>query len=119
MVQIFLVAVGTPVPPTGSNQNLQVIVQYDAYPLETGWILFGAASGVIFSESYASITTDNYLANRTALVTPDEYFFIITDSASDGLSDIGNYQVYVDGSVVGSGSSFNDFATVAFSVPFA
>jgi hypothetical protein len=113
--------VGTPVPATGSNQTVQVVVQHGYFPLETGWILFGAASGVVLSQARNSVSTPDQLVDVSASVAPDKYLFIITDSVGDGLdgSPTGSYQVNVNGTEVrsGGGNTGFFFEKVEFTVP--
>jgi hypothetical protein len=113
--------VGTPVPATGSNQSVQVVVQHDRFPGETGWILFGAASGVVLSQTRSSVSTPNQRVNVSASVVPDKYLFIITDSFGDGLdrTPTGSYQVNVNGTEVrsGGGNTRFYFEKVEFTVP--
>jgi hypothetical protein len=100
--------VGTPGPATGSNQTVQVLVEHDDNPRETGWILFGAASGAILSQDAGAVFSKNLQVNVSATVAPDKFLFIITDSIGDGLSDIptGDYQVNVNGTEVRSDGGF-------------
>jgi hypothetical protein len=60
--QSYSFTIGTPVSATGSNQTVQVVVQHDTFPSQTGtgWILFGAASGDVSSQDQDSVSQINF-----------------------------------------------------------
>jgi hypothetical protein len=103
MSRSYSFTIGTPVPAIRMNQTVHVAVQQDTLPIETGWILFGGASGVVLLQNRRSVSTTNLPVATSASVAPGKYLFVITDSRGDGLSasPIGQWEVNVNGSVAG------------------
>jgi hypothetical protein len=81
-----------------------------------------APFGIELFQGIGSYTISNGIVSRTKSLSPGTYTFLIIDYISDGICcsyGNGSYDVSLNGSSVGGGSSFRNFATVTFTVPGA
>jgi monoamine oxidase len=112
----------TPTPPTsgglcgGSQHLFELNLLTDDYPEETSWQLFDKDSAKLVA-SGDDYTDRTKLYKETFCLENGNYEFIISDSYSDGICcDFGNgeFTVYLDGQLVGSGGAFGGSKTVSF-----
>jgi hypothetical protein len=110
--------VGTPAAATGTSKSVRVVVKHDTTPDETGWILFGAARGVVLSQDALSGVSENALVDRSATVPPGYYVFVITDIVDGICCDYGNgyFEVYIGNTRIKRGDRFRYQVVTPFTV---
>jgi trypsin len=114
-----------PAPPTtnsaAGSYRVDVIVQHDGFPEETGWTLKDYSGKVLLSQGTGSYTTPNGRVSKSVSVPDGLYVFEMSDNAGDGICCTygrGFYRVKINGVNVVSGarsfSSKSDTFLVGF-----
>jgi len=107
----------TPTPPTACNgSQLTVQVTPDNYFSETEWTVTNESGDVVMSNPTLSA---NQLSTSSECLSEGCYFFLITDTYSDGICCIygdGSFSVIRDGTEILSGTDFGASADVDFCV---
>lgn len=120
----------TPAPPTPTVTNpgvintgdiaVDIFIQHDSYPEETGWTLTDDATGqVLASQAAESFRVIGGVVDVTVKVAPGSFTFALTDAFNDGLCCAygnGSFSVTVAGDTVASGSRFGSSVTESFVV---
>jgi hypothetical protein len=105
----------TPAPappaPTPGLSEVEVIVQHDNYPGDTGWTLKDSNGAVLLFQNTGSYQTSNGQVSRTVSVPDGTYEFEIKDSYDDGIccsEGDGYYEIKINGEspAIVSGNSF-------------
>ena len=101
--------------PIGST--LKIEIAFDNYPGETSWKLFDSANTELISRS--GFTKENTFFREIFCLEPKTYQFVIYDSFNDGICcryGDGEFNVFIDGSLVNSGGQFQQNSTFSFEV---
>jgi surface protein len=105
---------------TGADATIevQVRVQYDNSPWQTGWTLRDSTGTLISSQAFASFTTRGGTITKTSSVALGTYTFEMTDSAGDGIGlGGGSFRITVNGeTVVSNNGQFNSIVQETFEV---
>mmetsp|Transcript_15674 Transcript_15674/g.17508 ORF Transcript_15674/g.17508 Transcript_15674/m.17508 type:complete len:504 (-) Transcript_15674:175-1686(-) len=109
-------------PPNGDKAVVEVNVLTDDFPEETSWKLFDSSTGSILQEVVEFTYSDKqtWYSSSIEVFKDEEYTFQISDAYGDGICcdhGSGEYEVRVDGEVVGSGNVFSESESVTFLVP--
>jgi surface protein len=106
--------------PIAFTVEVQVQVQYDRFPYETGWTLRDSTATSISSQSTGSFTTEGGTVTNTYLVALGTYTFEMTDTAENGICcgfGSGSFSIVVDGeTVVSNNGQFGNIVQETFEV---
>jgi surface protein len=107
---------------TGADDafEVQVQVQYDNFPDETGWMLQDSNGTLISSQPSGSVSTKGGTVSNTSSVTGGTYTFEMTDTLGDGICcrvGSGGFSIAVNGeTVVRHNGRFGDIVQETFVV---
>jgi hypothetical protein len=106
--------------PSAFTVEVQVQVNHDEYPGETGWMLRDSTGTLISSQAPDSFTTAFGTATSTSSVALGTYTFEMTDAAADGICcgfGFGSFSITVNGeTVVSNSGQFLDIVQETFEV---
>jgi surface protein len=98
--------------------EVEVHVQYDDQPSETGWTLRDSTGILISSQSTGSFTTKGGTLTKSSAVALGTYTFEMTDASGNGLccnSGYGSFSITVNGeTVVSNNGQFGDIFQETF-----
>jgi hypothetical protein len=99
---------------------VQVQINHDQYPGETGWTLRDSSGTLISSQAPGSFTTQNSTVTSTTSVALGIYAFEMTDTEGDGICceyGSGSFSIAVNGeTVVSNDGQFGDIVQETFEV---
>jgi surface protein len=106
--------------PTASTGEVQVQINHDQYPGETGWTLRDSTGTLISGQAVGSFTTQNSTVTSTSSVALGMYTFEMTDTEGDGICceyGSGSFSIAVNGeTVVSNDGQFGDIVQETFEV---
>eukprot|EP00521_Asterionellopsis_glacialis_P006490 CAMPEP_0195281036 /NCGR_PEP_ID=MMETSP0707-20130614/511_1 /TAXON_ID=33640 /ORGANISM="Asterionellopsis glacialis, Strain CCMP134" /LENGTH=529 /DNA_ID=CAMNT_0040339875 /DNA_START=57 /DNA_END=1646 /DNA_ORIENTATION=+ len=107
-------------PPNGDKAVVNVNLLTDDFPEETSWKLYDSTGSIL--EQVAEFTYESartWYSSSIEVSKGEEYTFEISDFYGDGMCcDFGNgeYEVRVDGELVGDGNEFGESESFTFVV---
>jgi hypothetical protein len=87
-------------PSTGTFREVEVIVEHDEWPQETGWRLTDSSGTVLLSQATGSYTIPNGIVSETVSLPDGSYVFEMTDTENDGICCLygnGYYKIKING----------------------
>jgi surface protein len=100
--------------------EVQVQVQHNVRPRETGWTLRDSTGTLISSQASGSFTTPGGTVTKTSSVAFGTYTFEMTDTAGNGICCLfgsGSFRITVNGeTVVSNNGQFNSIVQETFEV---
>ena len=100
-----------------TNTELAIRITTDDYPGETSWDLYTSSGEYIDGIAQGNLTSTNTVYSWDIELQPDDYVFTIYDAWGDGICCLygsGEYNLYLDGSLIASGGDFGASESVQF-----
>ena len=103
--------------PGGDPGEVVVEIFTDQYPSETSWSITSSSGQVVGGINEGELQVPENLESWSVLLDAGSYTFTINDSWGDGICcgyGYGYYNLYVDGTLVGSGGEFGSQESIDF-----